>query len=122
LLRATVGILAGVQGSLYLIHSDRASFVVRGLGLLMILSGAGLFFGLFTQPLALLPGLASLAMLFGWLPSGLQNILTGRLSSLLEVVMILTIILLGPGAFSLDARLFGRREIIIPPVNRPPGA
>ena len=25
-----------------------------------------------------------------------------------------TLLLLGPGAFSLDARLFGRREIIIP--------
>jgi uncharacterized membrane protein YphA (DoxX/SURF4 family) len=28
--------------------------------------------------------------------------------------------LLGPGAFSLDARLFGRREIIIPEGRRPP--
>jgi hypothetical protein len=27
---------------------------------------------------------------------------------------------LGPGAFSLDARLFGRREIIIPPAPRRP--
>jgi hypothetical protein len=26
------------------------------------------------------------------------------------------LVLLGPGAFSLDARLFGRREIIIPEV------
>jgi hypothetical protein len=30
------------------------------------------------------------------------------------------ITLLGPGAFSLDARLFGRREIIIPEAARPP--
>jgi hypothetical protein len=29
--------------------------------------------------------------------------------------MLVTIIGLGPGAFSLDARMFGRREIIIPP-------
>jgi hypothetical protein len=28
--------------------------------------------------------------------------------------------LLGPGAFSLDGRLFGRREIVIPPSSRPP--
>jgi hypothetical protein len=29
--------------------------------------------------------------------------------------MLLALILIGPGAFSVDARLFGRREIIIPP-------
>jgi uncharacterized membrane protein YphA (DoxX/SURF4 family) len=34
--------------------------------------------------------------------------------------MALALILLGPGAFSVDARLFGRREIIIPEGRRPP--
>jgi uncharacterized membrane protein YphA (DoxX/SURF4 family) len=31
------------------------------------------------------------------------------------VTVLVGIIVLGPGAFSLDARVFGRREIIIPP-------
>jgi uncharacterized membrane protein YphA (DoxX/SURF4 family) len=43
--------------------------------------------------------------------------------SLLAIVFALTvlvgIIVLGPGAFSLDARVFGRREIIIPPPVHP---
>jgi hypothetical protein len=30
------------------------------------------------------------------------------------------LVLLGPGSFSLDACLFGRREIIIPERRRPP--
>jgi hypothetical protein len=30
------------------------------------------------------------------------------------IVMAATVLLLGPGAFSLDSRLFGRREIVIP--------
>ncbi len=30
------------------------------------------------------------------------------------IVLSVALILLGPGAYSLDARLFGRREIIIP--------
>jgi hypothetical protein len=38
----------------------------------------------------------------------------------LDVVMTAALVLTGPGAFSLDARLFGRREIIIPPPPRPP--
>jgi uncharacterized membrane protein YphA (DoxX/SURF4 family) len=33
--------------------------------------------------------------------------------------MSLVLVLLGPGAYSLDARLFGRREIIIPDSRRP---
>ena len=34
----------------------------------------------------------------------------------------LAMMLLGPGAYSLDARLFGRREIVIPRTRRPPAA
>lgn len=34
----------------------------------------------------------------------------------------IALVLLGPGAFSLDARLFGRREIIIPQSLRPPSS
>jgi hypothetical protein len=33
--------------------------------------------------------------------------------------MALAVALIGPGAYSLDARLFGRREIIIPRASRP---
>ena len=39
-----------------------------------------------------------------------------RLSLILLMAMTVAIFLLGPGAYSLDARLFGRREIIIPPL------
>ena len=41
------------------------------------------------------------------------------LMALQLTVMSLILVLLGPGAYSLDARLFGRREIIIPDVRRP---
>ena len=39
---------------------------------------------------------------------------TSALTALQLTVMSLTLVLLGPGAYSLDARMFGRREIIIP--------
>jgi uncharacterized membrane protein YphA (DoxX/SURF4 family) len=35
-------------------------------------------------------------------------------------VMAVAVVLLGPGAYSLDARLFGRREIVLPPARRIP--
>jgi hypothetical protein len=39
---------------------------------------------------------------------------TVRVGALNLAAISATLVLLGPGAFSLDARLFGRREIIIP--------
>jgi uncharacterized membrane protein YphA (DoxX/SURF4 family) len=42
------------------------------------------------------------------------------LTALDLAVISIALVLLGPGAFSLDARLFGRREIIIPESRRPP--
>jgi uncharacterized membrane protein YphA (DoxX/SURF4 family) len=36
------------------------------------------------------------------------------------VAVAVALVLLGPGALSLDARLFGRREIIFPHERRPP--
>jgi uncharacterized membrane protein YphA (DoxX/SURF4 family) len=35
------------------------------------------------------------------------------------IVLTTAIALLGPGAFSIDARMFGRREILIPNTSRP---
>jgi uncharacterized membrane protein YphA (DoxX/SURF4 family) len=37
-----------------------------------------------------------------------------KLTTALATVIVVALVCLGPGAFSLDARLFGRREIIIP--------
>jgi uncharacterized membrane protein YphA (DoxX/SURF4 family) len=40
--------------------------------------------------------------------------------SILEAAMAVSLALIGPGAYSVDALLFGRREIIIPAGQRPP--
>ncbi|HEX5887889.1 MAG TPA: hypothetical protein VFY61_04265 [Pyrinomonadaceae bacterium] len=39
-------------------------------------------------------------------------------SSLEIIVLTIAVALLGPGAFSLDARMFGRREIFLPNTHR----
>ena len=41
-------------------------------------------------------------------------------SALNVIVLTTAIALLGPGAFSVDARMFGRREILIPHTQRRP--
>jgi uncharacterized membrane protein YphA (DoxX/SURF4 family) len=46
------------------------------------------------------------------------NLFEALLPTFLVVVVAVAIIFLGPGAWSVDGRLFGRREIIIPHTSR----
>jgi len=67
--------------------------------------------GLFTPVVSTIAGLFELTALFAVGHTDLRFI---ALSSLNAVA----IALLGPGAYSLDARLFGRREIVFPPSEK----
>ena len=49
------------------------------------------------------------------LPTDLYNVDPSAICCILVAV---AVAFLGPGAFSLDARMFGRREIIIPDIDR----
>ena len=70
---------------------------------LVTLTGAGfLLLGFMTPLVAVLTGLISLALVFSsW--AGVEM-----------VILTFAIALLGPGAYSIDARMFGRREVFIP--------
>jgi uncharacterized membrane protein YphA (DoxX/SURF4 family) len=52
------------------------------------------------------------------LPSGQTPTPASSIAHLNLAIICIALALLGPGAFSLDARLFGRREIIIPDSKR----
>jgi hypothetical protein len=75
-------------------------------------SGLSLLLGLLTPGAGALAACLGVSLLLGGLPvaHGSHDLL---LASLL-IVVALAIVLLGPGAYSLDAYLFGRREIVIP--------
>lgn len=73
------------------------------LAALMLLAAGGLLLGFVTPVTAVLTGLLST------LPLNIDI-----------VVLSIVIALLGPGAFSIDARMFGRREILIPNASRSP--
>jgi len=118
LLRAAVGITVTVQGILCFSGPEERTIAAGTLGLLMALIGAALVVGFLTPVAGLSAGLCVLVMgffLFPAVPSILQD---ARLSVFGLVATSAAIVLLGPGAFSLDGYLFGRREIVIPP--RPP--
>jgi uncharacterized membrane protein YphA (DoxX/SURF4 family) len=120
LLRAIVGLTAIVQGFLYLSRGGRSSAGGLLFGALLAISGVCLMIGFLTPIASIVAGIGCVASNISWLPAPVTTLFDGRLVSLEMVVMAVSIALLGPGAFALDARLFGRREIVIPPAPRDP--
>lgn len=73
-----------------------------------------------TPIVGMLVALVSAGISLPWFPAPNPHLLDSWLVTVLVVVMAASIVFLGPGAFSLDSRLFGRREIFIPPAPRLP--
>ena len=120
LLRAIVGFAAIVQAFLYLSRGGKSSAGGLLLGVLLAISGICLVIGFLTPIASILAGVGCVASNTSWLPTPVTTLFDGQLVSLEMIVMAVSIAMLGPGAFALDARLFGRREIVIPPVPRDP--
>jgi uncharacterized membrane protein YphA (DoxX/SURF4 family) len=89
-------------------------------GVLLAISGVSLMIGFLTPIASILAGAGCVASNISWVPAPAATLFDGPLVSLEMIVMAVSIAMLGPGAFALDARLFGRREIVIPPASRDP--
>ncbi len=119
MLRAAVGTAAAFQGIVCLADGGVSTLGTRLAGWLAIASGTLLLIGFLTPIAGTLAALAAIGVAFSWFPAPAVNLFDAILPTALVVVAV-AIVLLGPGALSLDARLFGRREIIIPHQSRPP--
>jgi uncharacterized membrane protein YphA (DoxX/SURF4 family) len=120
LLRVAVGLTAIGTAVFHFSTAADPSLAQWSLAFVLIASGASLAIGFFTPFAALLAGLCFLGTALGWLPAVFWTLHDARLVGTAVIVTSSAIALLGPGAFSLDGRLFGRREIVIPPLSRPP--
>jgi uncharacterized membrane protein YphA (DoxX/SURF4 family) len=115
ILRAAVGAIATVQGILYLSESvDRAPFTIA-IALVLVVGGGALVIGLLTPVASLLVGLCTLGIALSWFPASAIALISPRLMAFGVIITAVALALLGPGAFSVDGYLFGRREIVIPP-------
>ncbi len=118
LLRATVGVAAIVQAGVHFVERDgQMLWTTWAFGLPAVVSGALLLIGFLTPVVAILGGLASAALAMSRFPASNATSFDCRLATLVMVAVAGAIVFLGPGAFSVDSHLFGRREIIIPPSN-----
>jgi uncharacterized membrane protein YphA (DoxX/SURF4 family) len=114
LLRAVVGFAFLVQGGTYLVDGHSLGLLTLAVSLLTVASGILLLIGYLTPLAAALAGLVCVGSAFSWFPTPNLELFDAKLTAALATAIAVALICLGPGAFSLDARLFGRREIIIP--------
>jgi uncharacterized membrane protein YphA (DoxX/SURF4 family) len=81
---------------------------------LALASGVLLLFGYLTSLTGAIGLMVSLGDALAFLPGPQVNGTAGRIAAAFTIVITFAICCLGPGAYSLDARRHGRREIIIP--------
>jgi uncharacterized membrane protein YphA (DoxX/SURF4 family) len=83
-------------------------------GILTGASGLAMLIGIATPFASVVAGL-TVALTMHWSGDSSAGLLGGRAENLLVVAVAAALALLGPGAYSLDARIFGRREMSFPP-------
>ena len=103
-------------------QASNNSLITWGLAALTFAGGAFLLVGLMTPFVTVLVAAGGIAAVLSLIPLPGQTLSDSYPAILNLIVLSIAIALLGPGAFSLDARMFGRREITIPSsrnVSRP---
>src|SRR5215470_7363474 len=115
LLRVATGAVLIAQSFAY--FGDEHELGLSGVALAALVSAAGfaLLIGFMTRYVALLAAIVGAGAALRWLPKSSIGSLLNPAAAALATVVAVAVICLGPGALSVDARLFGQREIVIPP-------
>jgi uncharacterized membrane protein YphA (DoxX/SURF4 family) len=118
LLRLTLSGMMLAQGIAYFTPNLRLLSIGPLVGIFEVLLSAALALGLFAPLTAALLGLSILLLPPEWTSPAVWNTFEAKQTIILAVAMSGVIVLLGPGAFSLDSYCFGRHEVIIPSVPK----
>jgi len=118
LLRATAGLILIAQGTAAVANGTLSNFTTWIVAFFTMASGASVLFGFMTPVGSVLAALVSAGIALSWLPQDVLNVVETKPAAALVTVMAAALASLGPGAYSVDSRLFGRREIVIPQSSR----
>jgi uncharacterized membrane protein YphA (DoxX/SURF4 family) len=117
LLRTVIGASAIAESAFYFFGSETEvkSFIA---GLVLAVTGSVLLIGFRTQLAGIVFALTKFLVLISWVSRPAADPITSLWTDLYAVSIAFAVVLLGPGSLSLDSRLFGPREIIIPEKDR----
>lgn len=114
LLRLTVAFTTATEGVSYFLTERTSNPAIWIVCLLGIAAGSFLVVGFLTPIVSVFSAAGTAAIAWVALPTIPAGLMDVRLEALEAVIVAMAVAFLGPGAFSLDALFFGRREIIIP--------
>jgi uncharacterized membrane protein YphA (DoxX/SURF4 family) len=118
LLRVVVGASATLQASL-VVAGGHVVRVATLAAISMAIAGAALIIGILTPIASVLVCLGGAVIILLCIPPAPLLLFDSRMAAFEFVVMSTVLVILGPGAISLDARLFGRKQVEIPQAPRP---
>jgi uncharacterized membrane protein YphA (DoxX/SURF4 family) len=113
-LRVAAGATLISQGIAYFNDKHGAGFLTFAIVGLVIALGCLLLIGFWTRVIAALAAIIDIASVFSWFPGANTGPLGIATTAMLAAAIAVAVICLGAGALSIDARVFGRREILIP--------
>jgi uncharacterized membrane protein YphA (DoxX/SURF4 family) len=120
LLRAALGATLVSQGISCVSDWQTSTLINLAVCLLLFISSVLLLVGYMTPLASMVAGVSSLGSALSLFPEPARGFLASRPAAALAATIAAALLCLGPGAFSVDARLFGRREIVISNSSPPP--
>jgi len=117
-LRLVVGASAAFEAGLSIAHNHAPVHMATIAAASLAIAGVSLVIG-FLTPIASLFVCLIGAVIMAIIPPAALLLFNSRMAAFEFVVMSAVLVILGPGAISVDARLFGRREVAIYRASRP---
>jgi uncharacterized membrane protein YphA (DoxX/SURF4 family) len=114
-LRTALGVPLLVEGAALLADWRDTTSPLIVVALISVAAGAALQLGYSVGRGAVASAVSVIAVHFSSLHGEHLNLFSSRIACFLAISIAIALIFLGPGGFSIDARRFGRREIVIPP-------
>jgi uncharacterized membrane protein YphA (DoxX/SURF4 family) len=117
-LRLVVGASATLEAGLIIARNHAPAYVATIAAASVAIAGLALIIGFLTPIASVFICLVGVVVMVS-IPSAALLLFNSRMATFEFVVMSAVLVILGPGAISVDARLFGRREVAIRRAPRP---